>query len=54
MFYEGFTFDGCLQLSGGYDEELIDPQHFWAILNGVKEIGTLVAEAQRQQEDTSV
>ncbi|GAA5893662.1 uncharacterized protein JCM6883_003596 [Sporobolomyces salmoneus] len=43
MFYEGFTFEGCLQLSGGYDKQLIDSRHFWSILNGVKEIGQLIA-----------
>lgn len=43
MFFEGFTFDGSLQLGCGYDEELIDSRHAWSILNGVKDIGHLIA-----------
>ncbi|GAA5948095.1 hypothetical protein JCM3765_007107 [Sporobolomyces pararoseus] len=45
-FHEGFTFDGQLQLSGGYDEELVKAEHFWSILNGVKEIGQLIASTK--------
>ncbi|GAA5978122.1 hypothetical protein JCM5350_007403 [Sporobolomyces pararoseus] len=50
-FHEGFTFDGQLQLSGGLDEELVKPEHFWSILNGVKEIGELIASVKEEEEE---